>query len=169
MRLFLFLFLLCGLSAAAQHPHTCQQLRQAARMPSVLSSQASNERSDTIDILNYTIRLNITDFTTQQISGNTTVRFTPLMNNVTVLPLDLLELTVDSVTHTSGALGYTYNDTLLSITLPAAMNPGDTSEITVWYNGHPETDASGWGGFYFQSGYAFNLGVGFDANPHNYG
>jgi aminopeptidase N len=169
MRLFLFLFLLAGFNAAAQHPHSCQQLRQAARMPSVMSSSASNERSDTLDILNYTIRLSITDFTNQQISGNTSVRFTPLMNNVTVLPLDLLELTVDSVTHTSGALGYTYNDTLLRITLPAAMNPGDTSEITVWYHGQPEMDASGWGGFYFQSGYAFNLGVGFDADPHNYG
>jgi hypothetical protein len=169
MRLLTVLFMLCAFTATAQQPHTCQQLRQAARMPASFSSVNTNSRSDTVDILNYTIRLSITDFTNQQISGNTSVRFAARMNNVSLLPLDLLELTVDSVTHSSGALGYTYNDTLLRVTLPAIMNIGDTSEVTVWYHGHPETDASGWGGFYFQSGYAFNLGVGFDADPHNYG
>ncbi|MGE0567992.1 MAG: M1 family aminopeptidase, partial [Bacteroidia bacterium] len=49
----------------------------------------------------------------------------------------------------------------------------DTSYVNVYYNGQPVTDNSGWGGFYFDNHggneYAYNLGVGFQANPHNYG
>ncbi|MCK6641792.1 MAG: T9SS type A sorting domain-containing protein [Bacteroidia bacterium] len=131
--------------------------------------QAANERSDTIDVLNYNIRLDITNLTGQSIDGNTVITFTPLMSNVTEINLDLLELTVDSVKQGTTVLTWTYNDTLLKVTLPVAMNPGDTNSVTVWYHGNPQGDASGWGGFYFQSGYAYNLGVGFAADPHNYG
>ena len=42
--------------------------------------RASNLRSDTIDVLNYTINLNITDFTNATIAGNTQVKFTPKQN-----------------------------------------------------------------------------------------
>lgn len=40
--------------------------------------------------------------------------------------------------------------------------------IQVYYQGKPERDQS-WGGFYFNGNYAWNLGVGFDAAPHNFG
>ena len=45
----------------------------------------------------------------------------------------------------------------------------DTSSVVVYYNGSPQGDPSGWGGWYFQGNYSYNLGVGFDADPHNYG
>lgn len=145
-----------------QHNHT-----SAIAQPPLL--MADTGRSDTIDILDIDISLNVTDFTTDTIRGGTSLRFTPLMNNVSEIDLDLLELLVDSVKIGSQVLTYTYNDTLLRVTLPAAMNPGDTNTVTVWYHGVPQIDATGWGGFYFQSGYAYNLGVGFGADPHNYG
>ena len=44
------------------------------------STRANNSRSDTVDILNYTINLNITDFTTNVIKGNTQIKFTPKVN-----------------------------------------------------------------------------------------
>ena len=92
-----------------------------------------------------------------------------LKNNVTVLDLDLLQMTVDSITSQGQLLASTYNDTLLSVTLPLALNMEDTSSVVVYYNGSPQGDPSGWGGWYFQGNYAYNLGVGFDADPHNYG
>jgi aminopeptidase N len=73
------------------------------------------------------------------------------------------------VVNTTGNLAYTYNDTLLTVSLGLLLTVADTSEVTVYYHGIPKQDASGWGGFYFQGNYAYNLGVGFDANPHNYG
>lgn len=142
------------------------QLRSAATDPVVL---ASNLRSDTMDILNYTISLNITDFTGNTIAGNTVVTFTPKINGLATLRLDLLMLTVDSIRTGASTLAYSYNDTLLFVHLPGIYNIGDTSSVTVYYHGTPQGDASGWGGFYFQSPYAYNLGVGFAALPHVYG
>jgi hypothetical protein len=130
---------------------------------------ADNSRSDTIDILKYTINLEILDFTGKKIKGNCTVDFSSKQDSVSELNLDLLKLTVDSVTANNTVLNYTYNDTLLSISLPGILNAGDTGALTVYYSGKPQGDASGWGGFYFQGDYAFNLGVGFAANPHVYG
>ncbi|MBL7882470.1 MAG: T9SS type A sorting domain-containing protein, partial [Bacteroidia bacterium] len=150
---------------------TCQQSKSHQHSVEFNSKElrASNQRSDTIDVLNYTINLTITDFTTNIITGNTEVKFTPKLNGVSVLNLDLLKLTVDSIKLNTSHLTYSYNDTLLSVNLPMAYNVTDTVSVSVYYHGTPQGDASGWGGFYFQSGYAYNLGVGFAANPHVYG
>jgi hypothetical protein len=134
-----------------------------------LSQKASNTRSDTIDVLNYNVHLDITDYGNQKIAGSCEIQFVSLKNNVTVLDLDLLQMMVDSVTSQGQLLSSTYNDTLLSVTLPLALNIEDTSSVVVYYNGSPQGDPSGWGGWYFQGSYSYNLGVGFDANPHNYG
>jgi aminopeptidase N len=130
---------------------------------------ASPLRSDTTDILHYTINLNITDFTTDTIRGNTQITFHPKINPIRTLSLDLLKLHIDSIQMTGSGLSYTYNDTLLIAQLPHPFTVADTGTLTVYYHGRPQGDASGWGGFYFQNGYAYNLGVGFAANPHNYG
>ena len=131
---------------------------------------ANNLRSDTVDILKYTINLTVTDFTNKIISGNTKITFTPKINNVNKLNLDLLVLSIDSVKNGGSHLTYSYNDTLLSVNLSSAYSINDTSSIVVFYHGTPQIDhPSAWGGFYFQSGFAYNLGVGFDANPHVYG
>jgi len=172
-RLLLAALLALPLTLSAQHSHdvnTCRQRhRHNQRIASDPQLQANNSRSDTVDVLHYTIALDITDFTTDTIRGYTDVKFTVLMNNVLTLDLDLLEMTIDSVLHNGNPLVYSYNDTLLRVSLPVAHNIGDTSTVRVRYRGVPQGDASGWGGFYFQSGYAFNLGVGFAADPHNYG
>ena len=125
----------------------------------------NNVRSDTINVLQYTINLNIID----TLNGNTVVRFTPKMNNINTLCLDLLKLNIDSIDINNAQVTYTYNDTIITVVLPATMNMGDTSDVTVYYHGKPQVDQTGWGGFYFTAPYAYNLGVGFGAVPHNYG
>jgi aminopeptidase N len=134
-----------------------------------LQVMASNMRSDTIDVLDYNISLNITDFTTNIISGNTIVKFAPKINGINKLYLDFLMMIIDSIEVGGTNLTYSYNDTLLGINLPATYNINDTVLLKVSYHGTPQGDPSGWGGFYFQSGYAYNLGVGFGALPHVYG
>ncbi|MBL4593450.1 MAG: M1 family metallopeptidase, partial [Flavobacteriales bacterium] len=133
------------------------------------NNKALNSRSDTIDVLDYQINLDMTDIGNQLIKGNCVVTFTPKINGVTFIDLDLQELLIDSITSSGSILTFSYNDTLINITLPATLNTTDTSSVTVYYNGSPQKDPSTWGGFYFQSGYAFNLGVGFQDSPHNYG
>lgn len=158
-------------SKAQQSDHSCQAMKQGLLSfnPSNPTIQADTLRSDTMDILKYTINLNITDFVTDTLRGNTMIRFAPRINAVNTLSLDLLHMTVDSVRLGLTPITYTYNDTLLITHLPVTMNIGDTAVMTVYYHGQPVIDASGWGGFYFQNGIAYNLGVGFAATPHNYG
>ncbi|OFY68837.1 MAG: hypothetical protein A3G23_03345 [Bacteroidetes bacterium RIFCSPLOWO2_12_FULL_37_12] len=130
---------------------------------------AENSRSDTLDILHYTITLKITDFTGKKISGNCKILIASKINNLTRIDLDLLRFTVDSVKNYQTGLNYSYNDTLLSITTLSPLMKSDTISITVFYQGIPPMDPSGWGGFYFSGNYAFNLGVGFESYPHVFG
>jgi aminopeptidase N len=82
-------------------------------------------------------------------------------------------LTIDSIRENGSPRTFFYNDTILKINFATAKNMVDTSVITVYYHGQPQMDATGWGGFYFDNSqgaeYAYNLGVGFGAKPHNYG
>ena len=148
------------------------QAGKAASAASVYYS-AENLRSDTFNILKYVINLEAGDATSLLIGGSTNVRFVPKMNGRTFIRLDLLKLVMDSVRENNTLLSYVYNDTILKVNFAAPKNTGDTSLISIFYHGQPQTDASGWGGFYFDNTqgaqYAFNLGVGFAAKPHNYG
>lgn len=128
-----------------------------------------NQRSDSMDVLHYHVNLNITSVTSSPISGYTEVKVVPKINGLTTLNLDLLKLTVDSIKMNGNLLTYNYNDTLLKINLGNSYNINDTLLVLVAYHGIPQTDPSGFGGFSFSSGYAYNLGVGFSADPHVYG
>ena len=129
-------------------------------------------KSDTIDVLNYAIHLNIIHLSTKTISGYTQLTIVPKINSVSTIPLDLLKMTVDSVIVNNSLIPtFFYNDTLLRIPLILPLNINDTISVKVYYHGQPVMDPSGWGGFYFSgdSVYAYNLGVGFQDVPHNYG
>jgi aminopeptidase N len=88
---------------------------------------------------------------------------------VSDVQLDLLGFNIDSIICPGRIVIYSYNDTVIDIQLSPVINQSDSAGITIYYNGTPAQDASGWGGFYFTGGYAFNLGVGFAADPHNFG
>jgi hypothetical protein len=128
-----------------------------------------NLRSDTINVLHYHVNLNITSVSSSPISGYTDVKIVPKLNGINTLSLDLLRMTVDSIKLNNNTLNYNYNDTLLKVYLGNTYNVGDTIVVRVAYHGIPQTDPSGFGGFSFSSGYAYNLGVGFSADPHVYG
>lgn len=138
---------LCLQGVVFSQINTCQSAKKAAQTYTLYYSQA-NHRSDTIDILKFTINLDITDYAGQTIKGNTQVRFAPKINGQTMLRLDLLKMTIDSIRMNSAPLTYAYNDTLLKVALPTAMNTIDTNTVTVYYHGHPQGDPAGWGGFH---------------------
>lgn len=162
-----FLLLLLKAGRLGAQVTNCQSQRSSA--VTSLYYSAENLRSDTIDIINYTINLDITDYAGQKISGNTIVRFVPRLNGQNKIRLDLLKMTIDSIKQGNTLLTYTYNDTVLKANLPLALNTTDTTNVTVFYHGVPLGDPAGWGGFSFNGNYAYNLGVGFGAKPHNYG
>lgn len=156
-------------SGHAQSNHHCKGKCGHRGASWMKSSENDNKRSDTIDVLNYHVNLDFSLAGANTIFGHCDIQFNPKMNGVDHINLDLLQMTVDSVTQSGSPLTYSYNDTLLTVHLLATLNTADTSTIRVYYTGSPQQDASGWGGFYFQGNYAYNLGVGFAADPHNYG
>jgi len=121
------------------------------------------------DVCRYEIHLNDINHSTKNINANTLVTFTVHSANVTQIDLSLEQFIIDSILQNGQSLSYTYNDTLLKINLNTPMNTGDTSTIYIAYHGITHTEASAWGGFHVDANYAFNMGVGFGTNPHNYG
>lgn len=161
------LILLNYFSAQNQNNFSCQKIKSAQQIASLYYS-AENMRSDTFDVLHYDIHLEIIQ-TNSTIAGYTNVKLTPKQNNQTSVRLDLLKMIIDSVKVNGNTSNYWYNDTLLQVNFATSKNIGDTLNISVYYHGVPQMDPSGWGGFYFNGNYAFNLGVGFASVPHNFG
>lgn len=131
--------------------------------------KAEESRSDSIDITHVFLDMDFTQMNAFQISGTCEISFEVLLDNVNHLALDLLEMEVSNVSLNGTDLSFDYTSPLLVINFDETMNTGDSGIVLVEYAGQPQGDASGWGGFYFQNNHAFNLGVGFDADPHNYG
>lgn len=135
-----------------------------------LTLTAGGLKSDTIDVVNYSLHLNIMNFSAKQLSGHAILTLTPKMAGITHIPLDLIDLTVDSVKVNGTSVPAWYRDNLtLRIPLASAISPGDTIQVRVVYHGQPNIEPYGWGGFHFKSWIAYNLGVAFVADPHNYG
>lgn len=152
----------------AQHLNCQQSKRVIPTRGGVMLDDPGNLRSDTLDVLSYDINLDMTLMNSSQIKANCTVALQSLMDNVSSVNLDLRSLTVDSVKWGSNNLTFTHVGELLHINLPSAINSGDELSLNVYYHGTPGVDAS-WGGFYFQSGYAYNIGVAFTSEPHTFG
>ena len=130
---------------------------------------ATNKRSDTIDITHISIHLDITDFANQTIGGYTTIYFSARMPNQQQLVLDLLKMNIDSVKSANQPIPYTYDSNYLKINFLTTLISGAADSVTIYYHGHPQADPTGWGGFSFSGGYAYNLGVGFSTDPHAFG
>lgn len=162
-----FLFLTITFCGYAQ-TYSCQ-LAKSAQQNIAMQTAPANLRSDTIDVLDENVTLAITDFATDTIRGFTAIKFAPKINGQSHITLDLLSMKIDSITCLGQQLTYSYNDTLLVADLPAVYNTTDTLVTKVYYHGIPRPDPSGWGGFSFTNGYAYNLGVGFSENFHNFG
>ncbi|HKR04173.1 MAG TPA: M1 family aminopeptidase [Bacteroidia bacterium] len=133
------------------------------------NNSVSSQPGDTIHIAHYKINIDTINYSAHTIKAHAELSAVAKVNNVNTIYLSLLELNIDSVFVNNLQVFYVYNDTTLTIPTITTLNTGDTAHVKVYYNGAPQTDASGWGGFYFSGTFAFNLGVGFAAIPHNLG
>lgn len=128
-----------------------------------------NARSDSFDIVFTTIDLDMTLMNQGLIKGACTHNVIPQAAGIDQIIFDLAEeLDVDSV-HINGELSsFTRSSFHLHIPLNTALQNTTPIDFTIYYQGNPPNDNT-FGGFYTVSGYAYNLGVGFNTDPHNYG
>ncbi|MCF8461825.1 MAG: T9SS type A sorting domain-containing protein [Flavobacteriales bacterium] len=153
--------------AAAQQSsagHYCQTLKQQA---SAASAAAVN---DSMHIQHYDIRIDSLNFTQKKLWGRTQLTVESKVDGLQQIHLSLAGFTIDSVIDANGTvLNYTYDNLNLNIALTTVLNATETDTITIAYRGVPAQDAS-WGGFYWNStNYAYNMGVGFNEDPHVFG
>ena len=131
--------------------------------------QTEDNRSDSIDLTHARVTLDLSNALAKSISGCCEWSFFTKVDHVAALTLDLLGLTVDTVLLNGETVAFTQVGEHINVVFPAALPLGSAHTMAVCYHGDPQKDASGWGGFYFDANYAFNLGVGFDADPHVFG
>lgn len=157
----------CDTDPSCRHTKAMLLLAQQ-QWDSLDYSMNTNARAEKFDVLHYTVVLNMVAHERQQIKGWCGVQFVAKQAGLQTLPLDLLQLQVDSVKWNDSLLSFSYNDTLLQVHFKQALPKDSSQTVRVYYQGKPQRDGS-WGGFYYQDDYAYNLGVGFSSNPHNYG
>jgi len=173
-KILLFLILIPSYNSfsqkAIEEPSTCREIKSkffdsGKDFPNLISAAIG----DSIHIAHYKITIDTLNYVTHTIRANAELTVVAKVNNISTIRLELLQLNIDSAFVNGMPVFYTYNDTILTLPTIVPFNTGDTLMAKVYYSGAPITDASGWGGFYFTGTYAFNLGVGFAAIPHNLG
>ena len=134
---------------------------------SIMASAKSNEIGKDINVSHYEIHLNDFNISEKSIDASTTVTLSAI-NSIDVIELELRSLTVTSVTSEEiNVKDFSQKDDILSISLASTLSKDSTISLTINYNG--KTFNENWGGIHWSNDYVYNLGVGFDSQPHNLG
>ena len=127
----------------------------------------NNEVGETIDVTHYEINLNTIDFTNKTIEAVTTLTLITKAE-INTLELELKAMEVSSVVCDSHeASSFSQDEDILSITFSSSIAADTELSITISYGGN--TFNENWGGIHWSNEYVYNLGVGFDSQPHNLG
>jgi aminopeptidase N len=123
---------------------------------------------ENIDVTHYAIYVNELNFTNHTLQGETFVDFTATAN-VQQIVLELKSLVVTSVTATGASVAnFSQDGDFLFINLASPMAIGASATLDIVYGG--STFSETWGGVeWWGADYVYNLGVGFDSQPHNLG
>ncbi|MEN8122114.1 MAG: M1 family metallopeptidase [Bacteroidota bacterium] len=132
-----------------------------------LIAQNINHR-DSVDVTHYQIKLDLSDLSSGQLKGETSLKITSQQTKLNSIGLDLMGLKVDKVELNKKSIAFNHQSSILRIDLQKAITFKDTIELKVYYHGKPQKDIR-WGGFFITSTHAFNYGVGMAANPPNFG
>ena len=114
--------------------------------------------ADSVDAVDYDITLDLSSGNKLWGYSDITLR---LLRPCQTIGLDML-CVVDSVR--VGGVRQTSNS--LAALPTAGIGVGQDFHVEVWYHSTGYVEDYGWGGMHFENNLSYNLGVGFDANPH---
>ncbi|TET46678.1 hypothetical protein E3J62_03505 [candidate division TA06 bacterium] len=118
------------------------------------------------DVLKYDLSISF-DLVAQTLTGTTGVLIRSEVADLDSIFLHLVQLTVDSIWMMDRNLPFGHSAGVIEIGLDSTIPAGDTFQVNIAYQGHPAHEA--WGGFWFTSKAAFNLGVGLNTDPPSMG
>ena len=129
---------------------------------------AQDGTPDSVDALNYDLRLDIGNLYNKQIAGSAAVTM-KVLRPIDSLALELCPATVDSVQLDGVNVAYNFDQGRRLLTVPFDGTAGDTVVMTVFYRKGQIIMPQGWGGFYFDNNIYYNLGIAIYEYPHNAG
>ena len=130
-----------------------------------LHAQTAGEH---FDVSHYELHVWDFDFTNHTIQGEAFIDVTVTAPTDTFV-LELKSLTVtDVATDFYGVGGFSQEGDFLTIVIEETADAGETLTLDIRYGGN--TFSESWGGVeWWGADYVYNLGVGFDSQPHNLG
>jgi len=109
-----------------------------------------NTRSDTINVVHYTINLIVPDVKDKQVYGIVDLQIQPLINDIDTITLDLFGFSVDSIWIENETISsFSYDSRFIRIPVKDVIQSKSSVIVSVFYHGTPSSDP-GWGGFYFK-------------------
>ena len=123
---------------------------------------------ENFDVTHYEINLWDFNFTSHTLQGEAFVDIT-VTEPTNTFVLELKSLTVtDAATDSYSVTNFSQDGDFLTIVIDENANAGETLTLDVRYGG--STFSETWGGVeWWGTDYVYNLGVGFDSQPHNLG
>ena len=120
------------------------------------------------DVTHYEIRLWDFNFSNHTIQGEAFVDIT-ITEPTDTFVLELKSLTVtDAATESYSVTNFSQEGDFLTIVIDETASVGETLTLDIRYGGN--TFSESWGGVeWWGTAYVYNLGVGFDSQPHNLG
>ncbi|MBO4328137.1 MAG: hypothetical protein J5831_01850 [Bacteroidales bacterium] len=119
------------------------------------------------DVNHYEIRLWDFNFSQHTLQGEAFIDVTVTAPTDTFV-LELKSLTVtDAATESYGVASFSQEGDLLTIVTDEVVGAGETMTLDVRYGGNTFNES--WGGVHWWGNYVYNLGVGFESQPHNLG
>ena len=133
-----------------------------------LSSIIAQTAGENIDVTHYEVQIWDFDFANRTLQGETFVSFTTTASTATLV-LELKSLTVTDVAcDYYNVESFSQEGDFLTVTFDEAIAANESAILDVRYGGN--TFSESWGGVeWWGSNYVYNLGVGFESQPHNLG
>ena len=126
-------------------------------------------RGDSLDVIRTSLHLDFTSFSAKVLFARADLHVQSKVPALSSMTFDLEGLMVDSVRHGEQICSFIQSARSVRVFFPVLLNPSDTLTISFWYHGQPLQNTGDFGGFYWTNQYAFNIGVSFLSQPHNYG
>ena len=124
---------------------------------------------ENIDVTHYEIHVWDFDFTNHTLQGETFIDFTAISNTNTIV-LELMSLVASDVACDLYSVErFSQEGDFLTVTFDEPIAAGENAVLDVRYGG--PTFSEYWGGveWWPNCDYVYNLGVGFESQPHNLG
>lgn len=138
---------------------------------SVATAFAQYNHHDSIDVHTYDITLDVSDFSTFELSGHTDIVFKTTGEELNKVAFDLFSYNVDSVFFNGEKVtNFNYNDTVVAFYPENSLAANQKDTCQIFYHGYPPTEpGSHWGGVHTGTSMIFNMGVSIETVPHGFG